>query len=100
MLVLAPAACCLAGVAFHEALMALFRGVHAHRAAAPAKPQELPAKPSKKAGRGAVKVRHDEHQCALPEAAFLEGCGILPRKGRYSRSMAANKDMRPEHCQT
>ncbi|EIE25593.1 STT3 subunit of Oligosaccharyl transferase [Coccomyxa subellipsoidea C-169] len=40
MLVLAPAACCLAGVALHEALAALFKGVHAS-------PKEQESKPSK-----------------------------------------------------
>ena len=38
MLVLAPAACCLAGIALHEALAVLFRGVHSGGADAATKP--------------------------------------------------------------
>lgn len=40
MLVLAPAACCLAGIALHEALDALFKGVHAGQ-------QEQESRPAK-----------------------------------------------------
>jgi len=54
MLVLAPAACCLAGVAVHEALVTLFRGVHGHKESAEPK-QETPVRP-KKATKGSVKV--------------------------------------------
>ena len=38
MLVLAPAACCLAGIALHEALAVLFRGVHSAGAEAAGEP--------------------------------------------------------------
>lgn len=58
MLVLAPAACCLAGVAVHEALLALFRGVHGHTAAAAAAPRQeaSPVRPTKKAAKAAAKA--------------------------------------------
>lgn len=54
MLVLAPAACCLAGVAMHDALTALFNGVHG-RKEVPASRKEEPVRP-KKATKGAAKV--------------------------------------------
>jgi hypothetical protein len=56
MLVLAPAACCLAGIALHEALAVLFRGVHAaaaEEAGAKPAPEEGPA-----AGGGGHKGSH------------------------------------------
>jgi asparagine N-glycosylation enzyme membrane subunit Stt3 len=53
MLVLAPAACCLAGVAVHEALAALFRGLHARDEQDGPPPKEDP-KPKK--GSKASKV--------------------------------------------
>ena len=58
MLVLAPAACCLAGVAVHEALVSLFRGIHSTRkdSAAPQQEMSAPVKP-RKGAKGATKVR-------------------------------------------
>ena len=57
MLVLAPAACCLAGVAVNEALVSLFRGIHssAKDSAAPQQEVPTPVKP-RKAAKGATKV--------------------------------------------
>ena len=57
MLVLAPAACCLAGVAVHEALVSLFRGIHSSGkdSAAPQQETPTPMKP-RKAAKGATKV--------------------------------------------
>ena len=54
MLVLAPAACCLAGVAVHDALTALFHGVHGRKEVPVAKKDE--AVRPKKATKGAAKV--------------------------------------------
>ena len=54
MLVLAPAACCLAGVAVHDALTALFNGVHGSKEV-PAPRKEEPVRP-KKGPKGASKV--------------------------------------------
>ena len=54
MLVLAPAACCLAGVAVHDARTPLFNGVHG-RTEAPASRKEEPLKP-KKVTKGTAKV--------------------------------------------
>ena len=47
MLVLAPAACCLAGVALHEAISTLFKGVHADREEQESKPLKDDAKAKK-----------------------------------------------------
>lgn len=63
MLVLAPAACCLAGVAVHDALTALFHGVHGRKEAPVVKKDE--AVRPKKATKGAAKVPfpHATHPC-------------------------------------
>jgi hypothetical protein len=58
MLVLAPAACCLAGVALHEALAALFKGVHAEQREQESRPPKEDAKAKKPSSKPA-KVRRD-----------------------------------------
>lgn len=47
MLVLAPAACCLAGIALHEAIATLFKGVHAARDEQESKPPKEDVKAKK-----------------------------------------------------
>ncbi|CAK0743080.1 hypothetical protein CVIRNUC_001442 [Coccomyxa viridis] len=77
MLVLAPAACCLAGVAVNEALVSLFRGIHssAKDSAAPQQEMPTPVKP-RKAAKGATKGQSS----LLSKVPFLsEQSGVLPR---------------------
>ena len=66
MLVLAPAACCLAGVAVNEALVSLFRGIHSSGKDSSAPPQEAPTpvKP-RKAAKGATRVCAVSHSCVF-----------------------------------
>lgn len=57
MLVLAPAACCLAGIAVNEALVALFRGLHSKETVEETTPKEEP-KPKKAAKHAKVYSAH------------------------------------------
>ena len=59
MLVLAPAACCLAGVALHEALAALFKGVHA----SPKEQESKPPKEDAKAKKPSKPTKVRNHRC-------------------------------------
>ena len=77
MLVLAPAACCLAGVAVHDALTALFHGVHGRKEVPVAKKDE--AVRPKKAPKGAAKVAYLDapHACLTLPSAWLRGNRLL-----------------------
>ena len=92
MLVLAPAACCLAGVALHEVLAALFRGVHsggAPDAAAAVTKEEAPViAPGRAQHRKVPKAKvcaRGRCGCTIRNLGFLgaaPSCSSRVRRGK------------------